>query len=208
MNTEIPSRKSFPEYEGIFKMTESIMGFLPNSMLFMTEKPDLMLSFMMLSKTVLKQKMKVSIFEKMKLMLKFMMAIIRGEKEQDTLSLELRWLIAYASSNAAGCTYCKTHTSHSAIELGVSKEKIDDVFNYKESSHFSGKEKAAIAVAISGGSVPNSTGHQHFEDLKQFFSQKEIIEIISIIALFGFLNRWNDTLKTPLEELFVGKTET
>ena len=26
-----------------------------------------------------------------------------------------------------------------------------------------------------------------------------MVEILAIISLFGFLNRWNDTLATPLE---------
>ena len=30
---------------------------------------------------------------------------------------------------------------------------------------------------------------------------KEIIDIVSVIALFGFLNRWNDTMGTVLEEV-------
>jgi alkylhydroperoxidase family enzyme len=38
--------------------------------------------------------------------------------------------------------------------------------------------------------------------LKKYFSKKQIIDIVSMIALFGFLNRWNDTLNTDLEPLF------
>jgi hypothetical protein len=27
-----------------------------------------------------------------------------------------------------------------------------------------------------------------------------VVEIVGVIAMFGFLNRWNDTLATPLED--------
>lgn len=39
----------------------------------------------------------------------------------------------------------------------------------------------------------------HFAELKQHFSEDAIIEIVCVIALFGFLNRFNDTMATPLE---------
>ena len=40
--------------------------------------------------------------------------------------------------------------------------------------------------------------HNYFS--KTHFSEDEIAEIVGIISYFGFLNRWNDTLATPLEE--------
>lgn len=94
------------------------------------------------------------------------------------------------------------HTSHKASDSGLDQEKIKNVFNYQQCDLFTEREKAAIEIAISGGSVPNSTTLEHFEKLKKFFSPKEIIDIVSVIALFGFLNRWNDTFKTPIEEFF------
>lgn len=39
-----------------------------------------------------------------------------------------------------------------------------------------------------------------FARMKQHWSEGEIIEITAVIALFGFMNRWNDTMATPLEE--------
>ena len=31
------------------------------------------------------------------------------------------------------------------------------------------------------------------------WSDEQIVEILGVIVLFGFLNRWNETLATPLE---------
>ena len=39
-----------------------------------------------------------------------------------------------------------------------------------------------------------------FEDLRKHFTEYQIVEIVSVVSMFGFLNRWNDTLATPLEE--------
>jgi hypothetical protein len=38
------------------------------------------------------------------------------------------------------------------------------------------------------------------DELKKYWNEIEIIEITSVIALFGFLNRWNDVMATPIEE--------
>ncbi|MEO1028487.1 MAG: carboxymuconolactone decarboxylase family protein, partial [Pseudomonadota bacterium] len=54
-------------------------------------------------------------------------------------------------------------------------------------------------LAEAAGRVPNLSTDEHFEALKQHYSNEEITAIVGIIAMFGFLNRWNDTLSTLLE---------
>jgi hypothetical protein len=39
-----------------------------------------------------------------------------------------------------------------------------------------------------------------FADLAGHFSVREIVDVVSVIAFFGFLNRWNDTVATTLEQ--------
>jgi hypothetical protein len=48
--------------------------------------------------------------------------------------------------------------------------------------------------------VPNAVTDEMFLELKKHWSEDEIVEIVGVIAMFGFLNRWNDTFATPLEE--------
>jgi hypothetical protein len=47
--------------------------------------------------------------------------------------------------------------------------------------------------------VPNAVEPTHFEALKTHYNDKQIVEIVAVISLFGFLNRWNDTMATQLE---------
>ena len=56
-------------------------------------------------------------------------------------------------------------------------------------------------MAWHGGLQPNAVTDADFEDLKQHFSDREAVEIVSVIALFGFLNRWSDTMGSQLEPL-------
>jgi len=39
----------------------------------------------------------------------------------------------------------------------------------------------------------------HEPPLKRHFDDGQIVEIVATIALFGYLNRWNDTMATDLE---------
>ena len=49
--------------------------------------------------------------------------------------------------------------------------------------------------------LPSAVTDAVFERLREHYSDREILEITAVIALFGFLNRWNSTLATDLEAL-------
>lgn len=111
----------------------------------------------------------------------------------------LKRLIGEATSKAAGCFYCSAHAANGARDLGVPNEKISAVWTFEDSPVFTEAERAAIRVAIKSGRSPNETDEEDFADLRRHYDDDAIIEIISVIAMFGFLNRWNSTLKTSLE---------
>ena len=111
----------------------------------------------------------------------------------------LKQMIACAVSNAAGCRYCQAHTTQTAQHHNVSAEKIQAVFEFESSDLFPDQEKAALRVALHAGMVPNAVDTEHMSELSEHFSDKQAIEVVAVISLFGFLNRWNDTLATTLE---------
>lgn len=111
----------------------------------------------------------------------------------------LKRLIGEATSKAAGCFYCAAHAANGARDYGVDADRIAAVWRYEESDLFSPAEKAALRVAMKAGMSPNETTDEDFVALHKFFSEDEIIEIVGVIAMFGFLNRWNSTLQTALE---------
>jgi hypothetical protein len=57
-----------------------------------------------------------------------------------------------------------------------------------------------LDFAIAAASVPNTVTDGMFAELRKNWTDEQIVEIVGVIALFGFLNRWNDTLATPLED--------
>ena len=80
-------------------------------------------------------------------------------------------------------------------------EKIAAIWEFETSDLFSAAERAAISLAIKAGSLPNDANQADFDELAKYFDEEQIVEIVASIALFGFLNRWNDTMATQLEEV-------
>ena len=166
-------RQSIPaELEPVFSMIEGAMGFLPNSLLIMARRPDLVQAFAGLAAAV---------------------------NLNTDIPRDLSSMIAYVCSYASGCLYCQAHTHHSAHRGGADGEKLAAIWEYETSPLFSEAERAALRVAQSAGQTPNAVTDDDFRQLRSFYSEDQILQIVAIISLFGFLNRWNDTLGTPLE---------
>jgi hypothetical protein len=47
--------------------------------------------------------------------------------------------------------------------------------------------------------VPNAVSDADFAELKKHYTDAQIVDIVAVISLFGFLNRFNDTMATELE---------
>ena len=168
------TRENFKEFEELFNGVEAFMGYVPNAHLAMAERPKLLTAFSSLAMTVF---------------------------QSEGIDMQTKQLIALASSLSSGCKYCQAHTSHGAERAGTKEEKIAEILNYSESDYYSDEERAVLDLAFASGRAPNESNAAHFNELKKYFSDDQIIDIVSVISIFGFLNRWNDTLGTKLEDV-------
>lgn len=166
-------RKDVPELEPFFSTSEKRMGFLPNSQLIMAYKPKLVQAFTVLSQAV--------------------------HDPENRTSRQLRALVANAASKSAGCQYCVAHTAESAHKANVEDRKIAAIGQFETSPLFTEAERVALRFAKRAGAVPNAATNEDFTSLREYYSDEEIVEIVGVIAYFGFLNRWNDTFATELE---------
>src|SRR6266850_370085 len=105
----------------------------------------------------------------------------------------------HVASRTAGCQYCMAHTADGALHFGVDEKKLAAVWEFRTSPLFSESERVALDFAIAAASVPNGVSDDMFASLRKHWSENQIVEIVAVIATFGFLNRWNDTMGTPLE---------
>jgi AhpD family alkylhydroperoxidase len=115
------------------------------------------------------------------------------------LEPSLRPLITWAASAAYGCNYCQAHTVHSAQKAGITDAKISAFPAFETSDLFTSAERAAMVFAQCVAHSAGMAGEKEQAELKRHFSEEEIFDIVALVSLFGFLNRWNDTMETPLE---------
>ena len=165
-------REDLPEHEDTFTAVEKALGVLPNSTLTMARWPELMESFAALNAVVMRD---------------------------GRVSGVLKQMVAAMVSSAAGCSYCQAHTAHVADRRGADEEKLAALWEFESNGLFSAAERAALRVAHGAGCVPNAVTDEDMAELRRHFSDAEVVELVAVMANFGFLNRWNDTMATELE---------
>jgi len=180
-------RTQIEKLEPFVEGTEAGMGFVPNSMLTMAHMRQLPAAFSLFGADV--KTVMASLGD----------AMPDQNDPEDSLPRPLVHLIAYSASLSAGCRYCQAHTSHSGHRLGEVPETFLDVLSYTTSDIYSPAEKAVIALSLAAAQVPNGSDSDHFAVLREHFSERQIAQIVAVILLFGFLNRWNDTMAIQLE---------
>jgi len=163
-----------PELKETFEQYRKTLGFIPNSVLIMQRKPKMVKGLAQLLAAIWEPDG----------------AVDRGFKR----------LVAHVASRSAGCQYCMAHTAGGALVFGVDEKKVAAVWDYPTSPLFTAGERAALDLALAAGAVPNAASDEMFTELKKYWSEEQIVELVGVIAAFGFLNRWNDTMATPLED--------
>jgi len=160
------------ELQPLMVAGSEIMGFMPNDGLIMARKPAV---------------------------LKAMHGLLQSVYEPGSVSTELKKLVGLMTSSASGCQYCQAHTEFGAFRAGIDKTKIAAIWEYESHSMFSKAERAALDLARYAAMTPNGVTNDQFATLRVYFDDEQIIELVSVVALFGFLNRWNSTFDTAIE---------
>jgi len=111
----------------------------------------------------------------------------------------LKRLIAWVSSNATGCRYCQAHAIRAAERYGAEQEQLDNVWQYQTHPAFSNAERAALSFSLAASQIPNAVDSEIEQQLHQYWDEGEIVEMLGVISLFGYLNRWNDSMATSIE---------
>ena len=163
-----------PELREDFAIFERILGFIPNSLLTMQRMPAMVRGFGELTKAVM--------------------------DPDGAVDLGFMRLVAHFASRAAGCQYCEAHSLVAAKIHGVSQDKLDAIWEYRESPLYSEAERAALDFALAAGAVPNAVDEAVMERMQAHWSEEQIVQILGAVCLYGFLNRWNDSMATDLED--------
>ncbi|MDB9770713.1 carboxymuconolactone decarboxylase family protein [Polaribacter sp.] len=150
------------------------LGFCPNSVLTMQRRPAISKAFINLNKAVM--------------------------ANEGRVTSALKRLIAWVSSNATGCRYCQAHAIRAAERYGAEQAQLENVWEYRTHPAFSAAERAALDFSLAASMVPNAVDANIKTALYAHWNEGEIVEMLGVISLFGYLNRWNDSMGTILEE--------
>lgn len=196
---------SLKDYEKMLKEVTKgdWMGFVPKAMYELGIKPNILGSFLILfANTKGFSSSKISVWTGLKLVIRNIRWTLKARRNTDSeVPAYLLDLAAHVSSNASGCRYCQVHTAHTAHKNGVDIEKLQNVWEFETSDLFSEKEKAVLSMALAAGVTPNAVTEGHHKRLHTHFTKVQITQIVAYISVFGFLNRWNDTMATELEDI-------
>jgi uncharacterized peroxidase-related enzyme len=171
-NMEPLPRGEHPELEDLFLHYDRTLSFVPNSLFTMARRPEILRAFS---------------------------ELITQIWNSGTLPSELKPMIGIMSSIAAGCRYCQAHEAVDARERGVADQKIEAIWDFERSPLFDEGERVALRFARDASLVPNEVTSEHFRSLREHWDDGQIVEMLAVVGLFGFLNRWNDAMATQLE---------
>lgn len=171
--TPLPPKhdKETQELASFFNET---LGFCPNSVLTMQRRPEISKAFINLNKAVM--------------------------ANHGRVTSALKRMIAWVSSNSTGCRYCQAHAIRAAERYGAEQEQLDNIWEYRTHPAFSEAERAALDFSLAASQVPNGVNADIKKRLYEYWDEGEIVEMLGVISLFGYLNRWNDSMGTTMEE--------
>lgn len=162
------------ELKPAFDQYRKSLGFVPNSVLIMQRRPKMVIALAQLAAAVW--------------------------DPESTVDLGFKRLISHVASRASGCRYCMAHTAGGALHLGVAPEKLEAIWDYSTSPLYSEAERVALDFSLAAAAVPNAVDDELFSSMQKYWTDDQIVEITGVISLFGFMNRWNDSMATPLEQ--------
>jgi Carboxymuconolactone decarboxylase family len=116
----LPQQHS-PALADEFASFHKTLGFVPNSVLTMQRKPELVRAFVAMQRAIWDPGSKVD----------------RGFKR----------LVAHVASRAAGDAYSMAHTASGALHFGIDEDKLAAARDYRASPLYSAAEKAALDLA-------------------------------------------------------------
>ena len=161
------------ETKALAEFFNETLGFCPNSVLTMQHRPAISKAFINLNKAVM--------------------------TNEGRVSSALKRMIAWVSSNSTGCRYCQAHAIRAVERYGAEQDQLDNIWEYKTHTAFSEAERVALDFSLAASQIPNTVDDTLKQRLHSYYNEGEIVEILGVISLFGYLNRWNDSMGTSIE---------
>jgi len=104
---------------------------------------------------------------------------------------ELRWKIGYVVSKELKCPFCIDVSVKMLATMGADAEDIESLGNQDGLNKDEARILDLVRDVTQDGHLDNP---EIFEELRKRFTEAQIVEIVSVIGFFNYINRFNNTL--------------
>jgi len=112
-----------------------------------------------------------------------------------TVSTKLKELIIVRTSQVNETPYCLASHTILARSLGWTDDQLIHLAEWPRRDDFTPAEKAALKLAETVTRDAHAVTDEQFAELRGFYSEGEIVELLCAIGLFNYFNRFNNALR-------------
>ena len=203
-----PTAEELRPFRVLLRQSARSMGFEANSIKTMTRIPALSTAFGGLAGLFVADPTRANAVDIVRLAAANLRWTAKFVKAPDRVPLTTRNFVAFAASRGADCRYCMAHTVTEARHNGATEARLHAIGDYENSDVFDDAERAAFRFAEASARVPSEVTDAHVATLRRFFTEQQVMELVGVVSVFGFLNRYNTALATPLEPEPLSVAET
>lgn len=128
-----------------------------------------------------------------------LMGLLLELREQKNIPYRYIELAIVVVSKLNECHYCVAHHKPLLMVEGLSPEGVEKVIDYQDHPELDAVDKLVVEYAIAVTNTPQRIRDKMLDNLRQHFSEAQIVELTLRIALCGFFNRFNDALQIETE---------
>ena len=107
----------------------------------------------------------------------------------------LKELIIVRTSQVNVTPYCLASHTILAKGLGWSDDQLANLADWAKREDFTPAEKAALRLAETVTRDAHAVTDEQFDELRSFYSEGEVVELLCAIGLFNYFNRFNNALQ-------------
>ncbi len=131
--------------------------------------------------------------------LKHIMGLLLELSDEQVLPKRYLEIALVVVSKINECRYCVAHHTPRLIEQGLEPQAVEKILE----TEVPGFDEVDMLVRDYAVQVTNNFQYirdKIFDDLKQHFTEEQIVELTLRTALCGFFNRFNDSLQIAMED--------
>lgn len=103
-------------------------------------------------------------------------------------------IVVQLSASRIGCSWCTDYGYYENMSKGLAPEKVRAVAHWRDSALFDQRERAALEYAEAATDTPVRVSDELAARLRRHFSEAEVVELASWVALENYRSRFNGGL--------------